>query len=37
MAGENGGRGVGGFVVFLAILGIVNLLSWLFDWPFWIF
>ena len=26
-----------GWIVWIGILVIVNLLSWLFHWPFWIF
>jgi len=26
-----------GIVVFVGILGVVNLLSYLFDWPFWLY
>ena len=31
------GNRIIGIVVFLAILGVVNLLSYLLDWPFWIY
>jgi hypothetical protein len=26
-----------GIVVFVAVLGVVNLLSYLFDWSFWLY
>lgn len=31
------GGGVMGFLGFIAILGVINLCSWLFDWSFWIY
>lgn len=31
------GGGVAGFIGFVLILGIINLCSWLFNWPFWIY
>jgi len=34
---EGSGSGAGGWLVWLALLGLVNLLSYIFDWPFWIF
>ena len=34
---SRGRGGLAGFLIFLAILGVINLLSWLFDWPFWVF
>lgn len=34
---EGGGRGWVGWIVFIAILGVVNLMSWLFDWSFWLY
>jgi hypothetical protein len=27
-----GGRGVGGLVIFIGILLLINLLSWIFGW-----
>ena len=32
-----GGGGAIGCLVFIGILLIVNFLSWLFDWPFWVY
>lgn len=32
-----GGGGLIGIVGFILILGIVNLLSWIFNWSFWIY
>lgn len=37
MSDDDGGSGILGFVGFIVILGIINLCSWLFDWPFWIY
>ena len=31
------GRGIGGLVIFIAILLIVNFLSYVFGWGFWIY
>lgn len=31
------GKGVGGWLIFIGILLLINLLSWLFDWSFWIY
>lgn len=28
---------VAGFLIFVAILGGINLLSWIFNWPFWVY
>jgi hypothetical protein len=33
----SGGKGAMGWVVFIAIILVVNLLSYIFDWPFWIY
>lgn len=35
MADEDGG--FGGIIVGVLLLGGVNLCSWLFDWPFWLY
>lgn len=32
-----GGKGAIGWVVFIGILLLVNLLSYIFNWPFWIY
>jgi len=37
MSDEGGGGGLMGIVGFILILGIVNLLSWIFNWSFWIY
>ncbi len=29
--------GAGGWVVWIGVLILVNLLSWMFDWSFWIY
>jgi len=29
--------GIGRFIVWIAILGIINLLSYALDWPFWVY
>lgn len=34
---SNDEGGLPGWIVWIGILVIVNLLSWLFNWPFWIF
>jgi hypothetical protein len=31
------GGGMMGWVVFIGILLLVNLLSYIFDWPFWVY
>ncbi len=31
------GSGGGGWVVMIVILLVVNLLSWAFDWGFWLY
>ena len=38
-AGESdgGGSGIGGWVIWIGVLVVINLLSWAFDWPFWIY
>lgn len=33
---DNGG-GFGGWIIWLLALGVINLLSWAFDWSFWIY
>ena len=33
---ENSG-GAGGWLVWIGLLILVNFLSWLFDWPFWVY
>ena len=33
----SGGRGFAGWAIFIGILLIVNFLSWLFSWSFWIY
>jgi hypothetical protein len=33
---ENSG-GAGGWLVWIGLLILVNLLSWLFDWSFWVY
>jgi hypothetical protein len=34
---SGGGSRVGGWVLWLGALVVINLLSWAFDWPFWIY
>lgn len=34
---DTGGTGIPKFVWYLLGLGLINLLSYLFDWPFWIY
>ncbi len=34
---DSGGSSVPGWLIWLGILGVVNLLSYLFDWPFWVY
>ncbi len=34
---SNGGSGAMGWIVWIGILGLINFLSWAFDWPFWIY
>jgi len=29
--------GCAGAFIWIAILGLINLLSWVFDWSFWIY
>jgi hypothetical protein len=36
-SGEQGGSGIPGFVIWIGLLLGVNGLSWMFDWPFWIY
>ena len=36
VADDDGGGGFG-WLIWIALLGGVNLLSWMFDWPFWIY
>jgi hypothetical protein len=31
------GQRIIGIVIFLAILGVINLLSYLLDWGFWLY
>lgn len=31
------GGGWSGFLIFLVILGVINLLAWFFEWPFFVF
>jgi hypothetical protein len=31
------GRGVGGTLIFIGILVVVNILSYAFDWGFWLY
>jgi hypothetical protein len=33
---ENSG-GAGGWLVWIGLLILVNFLSWLFDWSFWVY
>jgi len=38
MSEEQGsGSSIPGWLIWVLILGGVNLLSWLFEWPFWIY
>jgi hypothetical protein len=37
MSDEGSGGGIMGIVGFILILGLVNLLSWVFHWGFWIY
>ncbi len=32
---EEGGGG--GWLVWIGVLLFINLLSWVFDWPFWVY
>ena len=34
---SGGGNGVGSWVIWLGALVVINLLSWAFDWSFWIY
>ena len=34
---EGGGGGAMSWLIWIGLLGLINLLSWLFDWPFWIY
>ena len=34
---DSKGGGIGGWVILIVILVVVNFLSWVFDWPFWIY
>jgi hypothetical protein len=34
---RNESSGVGGWVIWIGLLLLINLLSWIFDWPFWIY
>jgi hypothetical protein len=34
---SRGDTGIPGWIVWIGILVIVNLLSWLFNWPFFIY
>jgi hypothetical protein len=29
--------GAGGWLIWIFLLLLVNFLSWLFDWPFWVY
>jgi len=31
------GKGLAGWGVFIGIIVLVNILSYVFDWPFWIY
>ncbi|MDP7274175.1 MAG: hypothetical protein QF363_01755 [Planctomycetaceae bacterium] len=31
------GSGAMGWIVWIGILGLINFLSWAFDWPFWLY
>lgn len=33
---KQGGDGLPGWVIWIGILLLINLLSYIFDWPFWI-
>lgn len=37
MSAGKKGSGCGGWLVWIGLLIGINVLSWLFDWPFWIF
>ena len=37
MSDDGGGSGIMGFVLMIVILGAVNLMSWAFDWSFWVY
>ena len=37
MSDDDGGGGGGGGLVWIGLLVLVNFLSWLFDWSFWIY
>lgn len=37
MSEEGGGGGIFGIVGFIGFLLIINFLSWIFNWPFWIY
>ena len=34
---SNGGSGVGGWVIWIGILVLVNVLSYFLDWGFWLY
>jgi len=34
---ESKGGGGGGWMVWIGILLLINLLSWAFDWSFWVY
>ncbi len=31
------GAGAPSWLIYILILGVINFLSWMFDWPFWIY
>ncbi len=37
MSSSNDGDGCIGWLIFIGILGFINLLSWIFDWSFWVY
>lgn len=37
MSGGGGGKGAVGTIIFVGVLILVNVLSYAFDWGFWVY
>ena len=37
MSEDEEGGGIGGWVIWIGILALINLLSWAFGWNFWLY